>query len=118
MPLKEVAKHLDVTPQLIASWSNGVQRIPVKQLSVLSDFFQVDADLIRKELTVSDKVLIECQLEAQSLDNNLSDQASLYLAFKSLQKQFKESEQRVGYYQIQNQQLRRQLEDVRSALHL
>lgn len=117
MPLKEVAKHLNVTPQLIASWSNGVQRIPASQLQALSTFFQVEAELIRKELTLNDKIMIECQLESAVLTENLCEVSSLYVTVKSLQKQLKESEQRIGYYQIQNQQLRRQLEDVRSVLN-
>ena len=117
MPLKEVAKQLNVTPQLIASWSNGVQRIPVNQLQALSDFFHVEAELIRKELSLTDKIMIECQLESDALKENLSEMATLYASFKSLQKQLKESEQRVGYYQLQNRQLRCQLEDVRSALN-
>lgn len=116
MPLKEVAKHLNVTPQLIASWSNGVQRIPVHQLQALSEFFQVEAELIRKELTLNDKILIECQLESDVRKEKLSETAALYVSVKALQKQLKQAEQRVGYYQIQNQQLRRQLEDVRLAL--
>lgn len=117
MPLKEVAKHLQVTPQLIAAWSNGVQRIPTGKLCALSEFFQVDTSLIGKELTLNDKILIECQLESKALEQELGDVATLYTQLKSLQKQLKDYEHRVGSYQLQNQQLRHQLDEMRTTLH-
>lgn len=116
IPLKTVANQLSVTPQLIASWSNGIQRIPAHQLEKLSQFFQVQPELIRKELTLDDKIKIECQLDDQLTIDSLSELSGVYAAYKVLQKQLKESEQRIGYFQLQNQQLRHQLEEIRSMM--
>lgn len=116
IPLKTVANQLSVTPQLIASWSNGIQRIPAHQLEKLSQFFQVQPELIRKELTLDDKIKIECQLDDQLTTDSLSELSGVYAAYKVLQKQLKESEQRIGYFQLQNQQLRHQLEEIRSMM--
>lgn len=111
-----MANQLSVTPQLIASWSNGIQRIPAHQLEKLSQFFQVQPELIRKELTLDDKIKIECQLDDQLTTDSLSELSGVYAAYKVLQKQLKESEQRIGYFQLQNQQLRHQLEEIRSMM--
>ena len=116
IPLKTVANQLSVTPQLIASWSNGIQRIPAHQLEKLSQIFQVHPELIRKELTLDDKIKIECQLDDQLTTDSLSELSGVYAAYKVLQKQLKESEQRIGYFQLQNQQLRHQLEEIRSMM--
>lgn len=117
MPLKEVAKHLGVTPQLIASWSNGAQNIPDRQLSALSDFFKVEEMLIRKELSLNDKIMIERQLESTRSTTDLNEISALYVELKSLQQRLKETEQRVGSYQLQNQQLRKQLSEVQAVLN-
>lgn len=86
--LQEVANHLGVTAQGLASWSNGTKKIPAKRLVELSEFFGVDADLLQKIIRLEDRIEIERQLSQGEASFEVGEELGLYLQYQALQEKY------------------------------
>lgn len=86
--LQEVANHLGVTAQGLASWSNGTKKIPAKRLVELSEFFGVDADLLQKTIRLEDRIEIERQLSQGEASFEVGEELGLYLQYQALQEKY------------------------------
>ena len=58
MEFKDIAEMLEITPQTVSSWINGKRKIPKSRKNQLSQIFDVESELIDRELTEDDKLRI------------------------------------------------------------
>ena len=87
--MQEVADHLGVTAQGLASWSNGTKKIPAKRLIELSQFFGVEAELLQKTIRLEDRIEIERQLSQGEASFEVGEELDLYLQYQALQEQYR-----------------------------
>ncbi len=62
MEFKEVAKYLDISPQSVSDWIKGKRKVPDKRAHQLSKLFNINENLIGKELTEEEKLKIHYKI--------------------------------------------------------
>ncbi len=67
MEFKDVANYLKISPQSVSDWIKGKRRIPPKRLEQLSEFFNIEEELINATLTKDDELRIHYKLSNEDM---------------------------------------------------
>lgn len=64
---KDIAKYLDISPQTVSDWIKGKRKVPKARAKQLSELFNVNEELIGKELTEEEQLKIHYKLSQKNI---------------------------------------------------
>ena len=115
LSLKEVADKLHVTPQAVASWSNGSRKIPTDHLETLSHFLKVDGSLLQKDVLLEDKIKLEIQCKLPGTAHYQEIEAiNLYQRHELLKKRYQILLETLERTDQENRELKKGLQAIQT----